>query len=198
MPTGYTEIIEKGCTFREYAMRCARAFGWFVRMRDTSLDSPIPDEIKPEEYHLREKEVAEVRLAELMHTRTEDAAGDARREFNKAIETYRNYQIEARELEQKYATMLAQVEKWTPPTRDHASLKDFMIEQINLCKHGPSDYYPKPVLLTGEEWLTREVQSAQRDIDYHSQHYAKEVQFCADATVWLAELKSSLSEKDGE
>lgn len=192
MPTGYTEIIEKGCTFNEYVMRCARAFGWFVRMRDESLNVVIPDEFKPDEHHLREKGKAEARLAELMQMRTEDAACDARREFNKVVEAYRTYQIESRELEQKYSAMLTQVEKWNPPTKGHAELKQFMIDQIDLCKHGPSDSYPKPVLLTGEEWLTRQVSNATSDIEYHSQRYDKEVQFCADATEWVRVLRASL------
>ena len=42
MPTGYTAIIEDdpNCTFEQYLMRCARAFGATVTMRDDPLDKP--------------------------------------------------------------------------------------------------------------------------------------------------------------
>ena len=34
MPTGYTDKIKDGITFKEYAMGCARAFGALITMRD--------------------------------------------------------------------------------------------------------------------------------------------------------------------
>ena len=53
MPTGYTAMLteEKEITFEDFALKCARAFGALIEMRDESLDAKIPEEFKVTEYH---------------------------------------------------------------------------------------------------------------------------------------------------
>ncbi len=54
MPTGYTAILmEKGQTFQEFIMGCARAFGALIEMRDSPNDAPIPDKFEPSDYHAK-------------------------------------------------------------------------------------------------------------------------------------------------
>ena len=53
MPTGYTSDIYDGkdISFREYALKCARNFGAYVEMRDSSLDTEMPTEFEPSTYY---------------------------------------------------------------------------------------------------------------------------------------------------
>ena len=54
MPTGYTAtLMEKGQTFQEFIMGCARAFGALIEMRDSPNDAPIPDKFEPSDYHAK-------------------------------------------------------------------------------------------------------------------------------------------------
>lgn len=70
MATGYTyELIDKPeTTFEAFALRCSRAFGALIEMREESADAPIPTEIKPSTYHLDalRKAEAEARRFETM------------------------------------------------------------------------------------------------------------------------------------
>src|SRR5688572_14375055 len=52
MPTGYTStLMEKGQSFPEFTMLCARAFGALIEMRDESLDATIPEKFEPSDYY---------------------------------------------------------------------------------------------------------------------------------------------------
>ena len=56
MPTGYTlELYDgKDITFEEFVLKCARAFGALINMRDEPRDAPIPERFEPSYYHLKE------------------------------------------------------------------------------------------------------------------------------------------------
>jgi hypothetical protein len=47
MPTGFTEpVIEnEGETLERFVLRCARAFGPMIMLRDHSFDAPIPEDL---------------------------------------------------------------------------------------------------------------------------------------------------------
>ncbi len=53
MPTGYTQAIvdNPNLSFKSFVLQCSRAFGALVTMRDDDNNAPIPDEIKPDDYH---------------------------------------------------------------------------------------------------------------------------------------------------
>ena len=54
MPTGYTaELMEKGEPFNRFVMRCARAFGALIDLRDAQMDAPIPEKFEPSDYHVK-------------------------------------------------------------------------------------------------------------------------------------------------
>jgi hypothetical protein len=65
MPTGYTEGVSKGeiTDFKVYALRCARAFGACVMLRDEPVTDEIP-EFEPSDYHQKRLKEAQTQLAE--------------------------------------------------------------------------------------------------------------------------------------
>ena len=51
MPTVFTNDIEKGITFKQYAMQCARAFGACIEIRDEPLGKEIPSKFKVSNFY---------------------------------------------------------------------------------------------------------------------------------------------------
>jgi hypothetical protein len=86
MPTGYTADIEKGITFEEYALRCARAC--IMEIRDLPWDAPIPDTIEDSgvQYHADQLIDKQKQLEEFEAMTDEQWAAAAKAEY----EEYRN------------------------------------------------------------------------------------------------------------
>jgi hypothetical protein len=192
MPTGYTYGIEDGTitTFPAFAVLCARAFGATITMRDEPLDAPIPDEFQPSEYHAKALERARERLAEVRVLPVEDAEARALAEYDAAVISHRAYEEEQAVKAARYAAMRAKVAAWTPPTPEHTGVKTFMLEQIDISV---STYVsPAPVRRTGAEWIADEIETAMRDIAYHTKHDAEERERAASRTAWVRALRDSL------
>lgn len=194
MPTGYTAAIADGITFDKFAMNCARAFGALVMMRDEPMDAPIPEKFEPTRYHLERVTAARTRQAELeamTPAMTELAAEGA---YRIALEHHEKYVAEKNALRDKYNTMLAQVEEWTPPTKEHEELKKFMREQIEESLRFDCTIYDesKPELMTGARWLDAEMARAKTDIAYHSKEHTKELERTSSRSEWVRALRESL------
>lgn len=195
MPTGYTVDIEKGISFKQFALNCARAFGALITMRDDALDVPIPDEFQSSDYHMKELEKAQGRLASLEVLSKSELAQAAQKEYVDALIKYNKQREENRKLEEKYRDMLRQVKSWLPPTPDHEGLKKFMVEQIESSIKFDCGYSPeRPTLKTPEEWLRKQKESILWDIAYHTQENEKEIRRCKERTAWVVALKKSLED----
>ena len=198
MPTGYTAIIEddENCTFEQYLLRCARAFGALVSLRDEPLSAPIPQEFKPSDYHIKQLAVAEARAHELDGITQKQADKLAAAEWDsREAERIKSLEREVSK-SKRYKAMLEKVQAWQPPTPDHQELKDFMAQQINLCigSGWPMlEYYQKPTpKLTGRGWLEAQRVAAAKYIAYHRKEYAQEVSCCAGRTEWVRQLMESI------
>lgn len=126
----------------------------------------------------------------------------AKQAFEAETEYHEKRIREARELQAKYEAVLERVREWVPPTPDHVGLKDFMIKQITDsigwdCK-STIDYYSKnaPVLLTGEQWMAKTAEEAQRSLDYHRRELLKEVERVDSRNAWVRALRDSLVAKE--
>ena len=145
MPTGYTADLKEGkqVTFQEFAMKCARAFGALVEMRDQPFDATIPDEFRPSSYHLDAIETAKKRLAEVEKWSSARAERQAKKAFDDEVRSSKKYGEKNEKTKRAYNAMLKQVRKWVPPSKDHEGLKSFMIEQLTKsiefdCLHTPT------------------------------------------------------------
>jgi hypothetical protein len=130
MPTGYTCDIKDGISFEKFALICARAFGACISMREDSLDTPIPEELTPSDYHEKQIKKAELELEELKAMSMEDAQEKAKKEWQSEWDNHRRIIDENAKLRRLYEDMLMNVYCWTPPTTEHNGLKKFMEEQI--------------------------------------------------------------------
>ena len=189
MPTGYTSIIEDGePTFEEYAWRCARAFGAFIMERDNGLDAKIALRREPDRYHIDANSRAKDQL--IAFDRLSDAEYEAQESTRVHIanEAASEAAERARFILARYAAMRAKAETWTPPTPEHARLREFMIEQIDTSTKymsvGPWTQEPVP-----------RAEARQRILDnirYHAEHYAEEVKRTEERNAWAAALVDSL------
>ena len=195
MPTGYTAAIEDGCTFKEYAMGCARAFGACVMMRDESSGKEIPEEFKPSSYHSEELAKAEAEVARL-EALTDEAAKDEESQERAEEQTRRDeYRADCRLKDQRYQVIREQVVAWKPPFQgEHDKFKEFMLSQIDMCFPTglPEDYHPPLVEQTGAEWKADAIAKAHKDVGYHKAENAGEIERAAGRTKWVQQLRNAL------
>lgn len=200
MPTGYTDIISReDITFEQFALRCSRAFGATIELRDESLDAEIPEEFQPSTYHKEKLEEAEKELEDFRIKTDEELQVELEVEFKENQAYYLSKIEEESKLKLKYYAMLAKVQAWVPPTVEHEGLKKFMIEQLQSsvdfdCK---GDYYegelnkPKDTL---EEYRKKKLSKLEWNVNYHRENWDNAVAKIENTNKWLKELRVSLKE----
>lgn len=195
MPTGYTAAIKDGITFDQFILRCARAFGPLISMRDDPLDTPIPETLTASTYHLdRLKEDTATRFDLLAMSDAEvQALLDA--DYAKEVAEYERMIADKDELRQRYTSMIEQVKAWQPPTDDHAPLKQFMESQLaESIKHDCNVHGEPPVKKTVGEYRDERVSRLDWSIDYHNKEQAQEDARTASRNAWLQQLRASIAQ----
>lgn len=198
MPTGYTSDIEKGITFNQFIMGCARAFGACVDIREESMDTPIPEEFKISPYHDEELAKAQKEYNKILKMSNQEIEKLQEKVVAEERKDYQNYIDKSNRLKAKYEEMLIQVEKWTPPSKDHIELKEFMIEQINSSiKFDCSGNYWKEQLAkvkvkSASGYKLELLKEVKWNIDYHTEESKKEKERVASRNKWVKQLRESL------
>lgn len=197
MPTGYTSYIQDGKidNAKDFIMLCARAFGATVTMREESLDIPI-SKFKPDTYHLDSLNKAMVKLEQAKNKTNEEIQKEIDESYSKEMD-YRKQVIKERsELKQKYLNILNDIYSWKEPTPEHKNLKDFAISQIkeSIDWDCDTEYYEKEYIKpTIEESRKLSIESALKDIEYHSKNYSEEVKRTDERNKWINDLRDSLN-----
>jgi hypothetical protein len=198
MPTGYTAPIKDGITFKQFALQCARAFGACIMMRDEPSNAEIPDEFKPDNYAHNAMLEAQKRMDKVKKMTDAQCAKESKKEYSQAAKYHNDKIKEDAELEVKYETMLAEVEKWTPPTPDHQGMKKFMREQItdSIKFDCGSNYHHERLAelrqLSANEWRQKEVEKCLEEIQRNARSQREENDRSAQRTAWVKNLRDSL------
>ena len=198
MPTGYTAAIEDGCTFREYAMGCARAFGACVTLRD-SPGEDIPEKFEPSNFYVKELARWRAELLRLESMPLDVAIREESSERTREVAKRASYRHEKEEIKARYEAIRPEVAVWCAPTSDHVGLKDFMLQQIDLCLKTAGfhpGYYPEIVRTTGGMWRTRKMAEARKRIRSYKRDHAAEVERAESRTLWVKQLRESLSQTE--
>lgn len=199
MPTGYTHDVQTGkvTDFRAFALRCAKAFGACIEMRDEPIGTPIPDEFEPGTKHFDAQIVRAVKAIDRISSMSDD---DCEKEAFAVFQgKAADYEKQARGREEerlRYKRMLAKVSAWTPPTDDHEGLKSFMQEQLTeSIDHdcGGKEYDRYPDRETGKEWRLREFAAARRTVEHSTNGRDKEIERTNERNKWLKDLRGSLA-----
>ncbi len=203
MPTGYTHIVaENGdFTFPEFAMRCARAFGALVMMREEPLDAPIPEKFEPGEYYRKNYEKAKAAYENFIANPPTDE--DLEKQYNeyvaKETERFAAISKEKDVKHRRYNAMLFKVLKWQPPTPEHEGLKKFMIDQLHdSIEADCSEYQPR--ISNKEEYIAyyRSGEYLKKELDFYTEKWHKEIERTNSRNEWLKELRESLKEFEAE
>jgi hypothetical protein len=196
MPTGYTAtLMEKGQTFQEFIMGCARAFGALIEMRDSPNDAPIPDKFEPSDYHVKRIIESREKLATLKAMTDAEKESFGQTEKAADIQRIEQWLEKDRAQNKRLEEMAAQVQAWNPPTNDHRGLKDFMLQQISISKNGV-DYIQTSLAEAIEKpataYYVAAVSEAARSIKYHTEENAKEIERVNGRTEWVQQLRASI------
>ena len=197
MPTGYTHDIENGQTFEDYALRCARAFGACTLQRDESAnerpklreESSLYDEKLPEA-------LAELGYLQSLDNKQKEEFGTEERD--KAIADIQESLEKKSALESKYRDMLNKVSAWTPPTKDHVGLKEFMTKQIvdSINFDCDTKFYieelQKAITKKPADFYADAVKKAEWNCNYYEEELEKDLKRTEESNVWIMDLYKSL------
>lgn len=194
MPTGYTAPIASGeiKTFKEFALLCVRAMGVAYSMRDEPLSAPLPEKFTPRPFY---KKWLDERTEELRAW--EDASEEQRREMYEAErdeikKSRREFIEDVKKENAAYASMLAEVQAWEPPTADHRKFQEFMVEQLKISMRS-SEYY-RDIPGSFEEWCEQKGSALQDRRMQALSDYEIELKRVEQQNRWLNDLLASLPE----
>lgn len=197
MPTGYTMNVSEGQSFESFVWGCAKAFGACVTMRDSDANEPVPQQFEPSDYHSKKAEelAREIRLL----NKTSDALL-AKTQYADEVacaKTYNEELLKKDKLEkERFASMMARVQAWTPPSKEHEPLKEFMIQQLGLTTKYANDtpYQTPPPPESITEYREKKYAKLVEDLKYHNDEHAKEVARVAQRNAWVVGLRASISQ----
>lgn len=195
MPTGYTNVIleKPEITFEAFALRCARAFGVCIAMREESLDAPPPTEIRPDVRLLDSLHEAEANARKWEVMSLEEASRLNEEAYADSVESWERAKAEHMREKTLFGRMLAQVNGWSPPTSAHEGLKKFMAEQL-ATSMPRSEYWAAPRKKPAEEFLAEARKSAAENVHRRAEDWRRAQAKAAEATEWLRDLRRSLEE----
>lgn len=192
MSTGYTyAIVENKINFPQFAMRCAKAFGACVTLRETGVDVPIPKKLIPSPYYKQEAEESRKELFKLKAMTLGQADKLAKKEYIKEVRENKRYFEEKQKETELYKNMLERVKEWKTPSRDYSELKNFMIEQIKMSMH-PKIELENVQEKTGTRYREELISDVKSDIKNYKKEYKEEVERTNERNKWLQGLRSSL------
>lgn len=199
MPTGYTaELCERDQSFEEFALRCSRAFGALIEMRDDPLDAPIPEAFKPSDYLTNALASAKAELARLSSMNEEEAERWGSEQKSRYIALRRESLAKTLAIRNRLGEMVEKVVKWEPPTSEHRELKEFMLEQLrSTIKYDGNTSYCESDIAAAEAkspqlyWIDAQ-QSAKRNVAYYTEEITKEEKRYKSRNAWLRQLRDSL------
>jgi hypothetical protein len=196
MSTGYTaELMEKGMGFKPFVMRCARNFGALAMMRDDPMDSPIPERFEPSDYHVKVLAESKEKHGHLSGMTENEKIAFGESEKETAIKNRKEYIKRKSEQNARLVEMHSQVLAWRIPTPDHAELKRFMLDQIDISMNDIGYDHKELTELEASspmKFYVKAVSEAQWAINYHTEEMAKEIERADKRTEWVNQLRKSL------
>ena len=183
MATGYTHDLPE--TLEAFALRCA------------GLDvEESQEEITPETTHHDRNLAADRRELKRVERWTDtEATQAADGAYWAEVGAHRRIAAKYAEMEAKYDAMLAKVRGWTPPSKDHQGLKQFMLEQLLTSKCADAWMPSPPIRLTGAAFRQKKIERLREDIAYHEEQRAAAIKAAQDRATWMRMLRESLRQE---
>ena len=193
MPTGYTAEVADGTVteFKDFALRCARAFGAFVHMRDDPGDAPLRPDTEST-YYAKAVLEAETELAHLRTLTEEQWRDEWRAWWGNEQADHRRRVAETAQKRGRYEAMIAAVSAWVSPSPDHAEFKKFMLDQLQSSIK--FDCYNREPSVQPDlpSWRADTLAQAQRSVVHLREEAAKDHERIASRNRWARQLFESL------
>ena len=200
MPSGLTCSIYDGSdmTLRGFALNCVRQLGAGYAVTDQG-EKRMPLDKAPElevsDYHPKHIKQSEEDLAYWKMVREDSEL--CKRLYDEAhmkreIENTQS-KDNKKEIKARYMEMLKKVEAWELDEK-YASLKELMLKQLRES----IDWDCKPTLPyeasmpSIEDWVKSRIESAEWDINYHTEKWEEEKQHVADINDYLKGLYDAI------
>lgn len=196
MPTGYTAEIPNGMSLRTFMLRCVRAMGVCIEMRDDPMDVEPPREFVPRDSYYEKEVAAETAQIVKLRSMTEAEIEAECAKSNASRKAFWDEVTEkSRGVRAAYLSMRGKVETWIPPSPQHQNFKKFMLEQIDeSVKFDCSDHEPfEP--MTPQEWHKEALESAEDCLMRAKRHWAEEQKVIAEKNTWMRLFWASLPEE---
>jgi len=194
MPSGYTSELYDGKpqTFEQFVLQCARAFGATIMQRDDPWDAPLRLPKPSTDYSAERLAQAQNELDRFRGMPAELVEIEAEESYLAALDAWKKAEKDKRDREERYRNMLADVMGWVPPTAEHEGLKEFMIQQLEESIRFDCSVWDPPVRKTADEYRAEKIESAERDIRYHTKSMAEEIERTNGRRGWITDLAESL------
>lgn len=200
MPTGYIAPVADGkiTSIVDFAKLCARGMGALIMMRDSPTDAPIPEAFEPStDYHDKAIEDARARIALYRGMNDKTATERARSAHAEQLEVHVKYRAGQQNRVSMYEAMKSKVMQdieWPE------GLGPFMVSQLqeSIRFDGPSEHDTpiSGVPMDGPAWRDAELKRAWKDLGYHENERAKEIERTAERNRWLIDFRIALKQAE--
>lgn len=196
MPTGYTHPVAEGeiTELKDFAMYCARDFGALISMRDEPMDAEIPEQFEPSTFYKDKLDEAVEKQKKLLAMSPDEAAAEALADFDRQLAARVKATTEMEEERSRYLDMLAKVQAWKPPTKEHKGLKAFMVDQLKQSiEFDCNPHWSREIKLSsGEEYRQQMLKACEASIERYTDEHQEELERVANRNAWLKALRDSL------
>jgi len=130
MPTGFTEPLIDGKikTFKEFAIICARGFGFASHLRDEDMDMPFKfKEVSP--YYAKSLDKITKEIKKLRATTDKQLLKEEQDDINSSIEYHKKRLIEIKKLKEVFSKIEQDINNWDLKN-EFPNIKSFMLQQL--------------------------------------------------------------------
>lgn len=202
MPTGYTYFIENGdiTTGKEFLKLIIRAFGCCAGQRDDPLNAPLITEYKSDSYYKEQYEKSVKRLNEFKAKSIDEIEQELESERINTMNRNKERMHKQQSLREKYLKVREEVEKWNPPSSEHNGIKEFALEQIDMCIPTVSEINDLKnscncnTESSVEDYILDNIRLLEKDIKLYKMEMIEEEQRTASRNKFLKDYIDSLEE----
>ena len=206
MATGYTiEVLNGNAkTLEDFAKVCLMGFGATSHMKEEPISTPYRV-MEVDANNKKEERKLKKRLKEFKLISDEQIYEDERNALTKSREHFADKKVKAKEARLKVEKLLREAQLWTPPSKKHKVMKDFMIKELKNTLDFDCDLKPIDTLLEDidgrlatidvESIKENHIKQLEQKIDYHKQTHQGDIDHCNESNLWVSDLLDSFKLK---
>jgi hypothetical protein len=192
MPTEYTkELMEKGQSFSEFIITCAKAFNIFK-------SDPF-EKIRPRDYYIKELKEIKKRLNQLRKLTEREKYSFGQFKRSERIRELRKWISRHQIGNNRLLEMKKQVDDWIALTEKDQELKKFMLKQIDFSKNDldhTQKMFNEAKIKTPIEFYNNEVFKLESDFKFYMRKNDEEIKRIEDQDNWFNDLRMSILKKN--